>query len=332
MNTKKTFVIAEIGNNHEGNLALAKKMILLANKSGVDAVKFQTYNTNDFINPILKKNFKRLKKFELSINQFKILRNFAKKLKLKFITTPLDLNSLKKISNNLDIIKIASSDNNFFYLIEEALKTKKKIIISLGLTDNKLLKIIKKKILFFLNKYNISKKKVAFLHCVTSYPVEDAGVNLKAILFLKNFFKPFDVGYSDHSIGNEACVGAVSLGAKIIEKHFTFNKKFSSFRDHKLSADYHDMHALVKSIRKIEIQLGKKEKIINKTEKSFLKVLRRAAYAKRLIKKNKKLDKNDFLFQRPWAKNSTLNPKKLLGKKVIKNINKYKLIKLKDLK
>ena len=97
--------------------------------------------------------------------------------------------------------------------------------------------------------------------------------NLNTIISLKKLLKPFDVGYSDHSIENEACLAAVSLGANIIEKHFTIDKNFSSFRDHKLSADYFDMQKLVKSVRKIELQLGRSEKLLIKLKKNILKFL-----------------------------------------------------------
>ncbi len=332
MSIKRTYIIAEIGNNHEGNFSIARKLIILAKKAGVDAVKFQSYNTENFINPSLKKSFKRLKKFELDISEFKKLKLLARKLKLNFISTPLDLYSFKKINSFLDVIKIASSDNNFFYLIEQALRTKKKVIISLGLADKKLLKTIRQKVLLLCKRYRVNKKNVSFLHCITNYPVRDEHVNLNAITYLKKFFKTFDVGYSDHSIGNEACIAAVSLGANIIEKHFTIDKNFSSFRDHKLSADYFDMQELVKSVRKIELQLGKSEKIINQTEKNYLKILRRAAYARKNIKKNKKINYDDIVFQRPWSANSTLDLKKLLGRKVIRNLKKNEPIKIKYLK
>lgn len=332
MKLNKTFIVAEIGNNHEGSYLNAKKMIILAKKAGVDAVKFQTFLVEDFINPTLKKSFNRLKKFQLSIKEFKNLKVIAKKLKIKFLSTPLDARSLKNISSSLDIIKIASSDNNFYHLIELAIKTKKEVIISLGLTNNKDLLILKKKIILILKKHQSNAGKISFLHCVTNYPVKDEDVNLNVIKNLKKILKPFRIGYSDHSLGNEACIIAVSLGASIIEKHFTLNKNFSNFRDHKLSADFIDMKNLVNSIRKIEKQLGVKEKKINKIEKGYLKILRRAAYAKEDIKKNSKILENQIVFQRPWHSNSSLDPKKIFGKITRKFIKKNGKIKLSDLK
>ena len=117
----------------------------------------------------------------------------------------------------------------------------------------------------------------------------------------------------------------------MIEKHFTINKKFSSFRDHKLSADYDDMKNLVISIRKIEKQLGVKEKKINKIEKSYLKILRRATYAKIDLKKNFKISENVISFQRPQNIYSSLDPKKFL-EKLLKKCQKNNPIKIKDLK
>lgn len=332
MKPNSTLIISEIGNNHEGNYIKAKKMILLAKKAGVDAVKFQIYSVNDFINPSLKKNFKRLKKFQLSIKQFKNLKFFAKKLKIKFASTILDVKSFKSIYNYLDIIKIASSDNNFYYLIDQAIQTKKKVIISLGLTNDSDLAILKRKVLSIVKRHRASTEKISFLHCVTNYPVKDVDINLNVIQSLKSKFKPFKIGYSDHSIGNEACIAAVSLGATIIEKHFTHNKNFSNFIDHKISADFNDMKNLVSSIRKIEKQLGTKEKKINKIEKNYLRIIRRSAYAKKDIKKNSKIFENQIVFQRPWHHNSSLDPQKIIGKISKKLIKKNEPIKISDLR
>ena len=125
------------------------------------------------------------------------------------------------------------------------------------------------------------KKKISLLHCVTSYPVEDKFVNLNSIPYLINKTN-LTIGYSDHSLGFEACLGAVTLGAKIIEKHFTINKKFSKFRDHAISADFNEMKVIVKGIRKIENQLGELTKDITKAEKKiFNEIEKRALFNKR---------------------------------------------------
>lgn len=310
---KKVFVIAEIGNNHEGNFNNAKKLINLAAKAGADAVKFQTFKTNNFV---LKKNLKRfnqLKNFELKFEQFKMLKKIANKKKLKFISTPLDIASGEFLLEQIDIIKIASGDNNFFPLIEKILKSGKSMIISTGMTNIHHIRDLIKFIYKFYNKKD-AKKKIAFLHCVTSYPVEDRFANLKSIQYLQKKLK-FTIGYSDHTIGNEACIAAVAMGARIIEKHITLDKKFSNFRDHAISADFKDFKSLICSIRKVEKQLGKFDKEIQKPEKKIIESVRRGLYAKKDILKGEIINIKNVNFLRP-SMNSDFNYlKKFLGKK-----------------
>jgi|TARA_B110000037_G_scaffold214511_1_gene270515 N,N'-diacetyllegionaminate synthase len=327
-NPNKTFIIAEIGNNHEGNYQLAKKMINLASKSGVDAVKFQTYKTSFFINKNDKKRFKKLKNFELSYAQFKNLKKIANKLGLLFISTPFDLESANFLSKNSDIIKIASSDNNFFKLIDVVLKSKKPVIVSTGLaniSEIKRIVLLAKKIL--KSKFN---KNFALLHCVSAYPVEPKYANLNSIKFLKEKFNCI-IGYSDHTIGNEASLVAISLGAKIIEKHFTINKKYSSFRDHQLSADFIDLKNIVDSSRKIELMLGKKNKMLQKNEIKNIKEFRRSIVSSRDLKKGEKLTEKDVKYLRPG---NGLNPnqiKKIINKVLKKNLQSDQVIKMSDI-
>ena len=174
------------------------------------------------------------------------------------------------------------------------------------------------------------KNKICLLHCVSDYPVDDKYANLNSIPFLKKNYK-LNIGYSDHTIGPEACIAAVSLGAKIIEKHFTLDKNFSNFRDHLLSADFVEMKYIVKSIRKIEKLLGKFEKKIQINEKKNIKLMRRSIYASKKIIKNQYIDINDLKFLRPQLNNSILNHKKIIGRKVRKTIDVNKIVKLKDL-
>ena len=309
----KTFIIAEVGNNHEGNFAVAKKLVILAAKAGVDAVKFQTFKTENFIRKKDKKRFNQLKKFELSYEKFEFLRKLANKNKIKFISTPLDLESADFLLKKADAIKIASGDNNFFPLIEKVLNSKKPLIISTGMTNLKNLKYLINTIENKIGKRK-TKNRVSLLHCVTSYPVEDRYANLRSISYL---IKKLDIniGYSDHTIGNEACLTSVALGAKIVEKHFTLDKNYSKFRDHALSADFSDLQNLVKSIRKIERQLGSSNKEIAPPEKKIIKIVRRGVYAKRIVKKGEKVSPINSEFLRPSNSHDFLNIKRIFGKK-----------------
>ena len=242
------------------------------------------------------------------------------KKKLKFISTPLDFSSAEFLIKNADIIKIASGDNNFLPMIQRILKSKKPMIISTGMTNFIDIKNLIKIILKYLKKKK-ALEKIAFLHCVTSYPVELKYANINSIPYLiKNL--NFLIGYSDHTIGPEACLGAVALGAKIIEKHFTIDKNFSKFRDHALSADFLELKNLVSSIRKMEKMKGKFEKVIQSPEKKMIKIIRRGVYAKNNIKSQEKITLNNSTFLRPAKTRNFLDLLDYIGKKTKKNIKK----------
>ena len=328
-NLKKTFIIAEIGNNHEGNFKIAKKLIQLAYKAKVDAVKFQTFNTEDFINKKDKKRFAQLKKFQLTKKQFIELKNFAHSKRLKFISTPLDINSADFLIKNSDIIKIASSDNNFFPMIDRIILSKKNVIISTGLVDINDIVFLKNRIYKLIGK-ELAHKRVAFLHCVTSYPVQDKFANLNSVNFLIDKLN-FKIGYSDHTLGLDSAFVAVSMGAKIIEKHFTIDKNFSNFRDHSLSADFKEMREMVEKIRKIELIKGKYQKKIQICEKNFLKTVRRSAYAANQIKRGELLNLKNTKFLRSENSKNFFNIKSIIGKKLIKSVEKGRKIVKKNL-
>ena len=328
MDTKKIYIIAEIGNNHEGSVVTAKNLIKSAYRSGVDAVKFQTYITEEYVtksNP----SFKRLKKFELRPEDFIELYSYAKKLNLDFISTPLDFSSAKLLIDLCSQIKVASGDNNFYDFIEYLLNKNKKLIISSGLTSMRDLRDLVK---FILKKKGVKylKNNLTLMHCVTSYPVEDQMANLLSVRFMKENFSKYQIkiGYSDHTIGLTAPIAAVALGAQIIEKHFTLDKNFSKFRDHKISLEPEEMKLLVSHLRKLEKQLGTYGKNIQKSEKKFTKIVRRNLFAKIKIFKNEKLNKRNVLFLRSKLKYHNNLRRNLFNSKSKKNYLPGDLIKI----
>jgi N,N'-diacetyllegionaminate synthase len=326
---KKTFIIAEIGNNHEGNFNIAKKLIKAAANTGVDAVKFQTFITNDFVSSD-HPSYEKLKKFEFTYQQFLKLKKIANEKKIIFISTPLDFLSANFLKKNCKIIKIASGDNNFYDLINIFLDFKKQLIISTGMMN---ITNIEQLIKFILEKKGnkFLKNNLSLLHCVSSYPAEDRSLNLMSIKYLADKYKEINIGYSDHSVGYDACVTAVALGAKIVEKHFTLNNNFSNFRDHKLSLNPADMEIMVKKIRKVEIQLGKYEKVIQKNEKKIIFLARRSMIAKKLINKNETMTFYNTSFLRPQYKESEIINEVLNKKQSRKKLNPKELIKNKFL-
>lgn len=324
-NLKKTIVIAEIGNNHEGNFSLAKKMIIAAKKCGVDAVKFQT-----IIPELLvikdEKRLKQLKRFQFSFKQFASLANFAKKKKILFFSTPTDEKSAKFLNKIQKLFKIASGDNNHYSLIKLIASFNKSIFLSTGLADLNLIKNTKE-IIFKEWKKKENKKKLVIMHCVSSYPVENKYANLLAIKSLKENFRDCIIGYSDHTQGILAALIAVSLGARVIEKHFTLDKNQSQFRDHKLSADPNEMKLLVENIRAYESMLGNGVKKIELCEKKNIKMIRRSAVAEKNINKKEIItnDKIKWLRTKEGIKIEKINT--ILNKRAKKLIKKNTIIK-----
>ena len=323
----KVFIVAEIGNNHEGKLLNAYRLIDKAKEAGVDAVKFQTYNIKKFYSSDTdKKKIKRLNQFRLSYDNVIKLSKYAKKLGLVFFSTPLDEESAVFLNKIQNIFKISSGDNDFYNLIGKVLTFNKPIIISTGMLDFKGIK----KLYQFIKKKNF-KNQICFLHCVSSYPVPINELNLNSIRFLKEKLPDCIIGYSDHSDSIESCILSAHLGANVIEKHFTLDKNFSSYRDHKLSATPTEMKRLVETVRNLDNILGKKNKFIQKCEKEGLIASRRSIASNKILKKNTIIEANDIFYVRPRARFSISDAKKLIGKKVKKDMKYGEQFKLKNL-
>ena len=286
------YIIAEAGVNHNGDIQLAKKLCEAAKQAGVDAVKFQTWKTENIVTqgaPLAvyqqlnisskgDSQFEMLKKLELSYDDFVELQNYCETIGVRFLSTPDDEESLEFLSGlNLDFIKIGSGEvNNIPYLRKIGAK-KQPVILSTGMS--------------FLGDveraYNIllesGASSVKLLHCTSNYPCPMNEVNLNAMLTLKAAFK-CEVGYSDHTLGIEVPIAAVALGATIIEKHFTLDKNMDG-PDHKASLNPEELKEMVQSIRNIEIALGNGIKCPNNSETKTSKVVWKSIVAAKIIEK-----------------------------------------------
>jgi N,N'-diacetyllegionaminate synthase len=319
------YIIAEIGINHEGNFNLAKKSIKSAKDSGADAVKLQLFNpntlakeksvkTNDQKKRISKKEtlFQMLKRMSLNLNQLKRLKKYAKNISLDFICSIFDeesLNLSKKIG--LDAYKIASSDLTDLKLIKQIQKIDKPVILSTGMGSYNEIKTAIK---------ILKEKKVYLLHCVSLYPCPISLINLKRMISLSRKFK-LPTGYSDHSLGVNACLMALSMGSKIIEKHFTLNKNWIG-ADHELSADYKDMKIICDFSKNYQKLSG--NGLIEPTtkEKKMRKFFRKSIVAKQDIEKNEKISLVKVEGRRPGKYVGIENLGKILNKKIKKKIKK----------
>jgi N-acetylneuraminate synthase/N,N'-diacetyllegionaminate synthase len=325
---ERVLVIAEIGNNHEGDYALAEKMIKLAAEAGAGAVKFQTIVPEKLIASKTTEEICKFRKFQLSYGEYEKLHRVANDEGLIFLSTPFDLESARFLNDLVPAFKIASGDNNFFELIELTARTGKPIILSSGLADIK--QIVTTKILIQqIWKESTIKQELAVLHCVSSYPVKPDETNLLAIKHLQEKLDVI-VGYSDHTMGIEAAVLSVALGARIIEKHFTLDKNYSDFRDHQLSADPEELSILVKRVENADILLGVEEKCIQKGEKENFEKMRRSIVADHDLRQGTILRKEDLTWLRPGGGLEPGRESEILDKKIVRNISAGEYITLRD--
>lgn len=318
---KNVFVIAEIGNNHEGDFSVAQDLIECAAAAGADAVKFQTCVPENFISIADQERLTRLREFSFSHSQIKALQQKAISCGLVFFSTPFDIESANFLNSLQTLFKIASGDNTFFPLIETVGAFGKPTLISTGLADLDLLDKI------YLRWSLVSdKRKLAFLHCVSSYPVPLGDTNLGAIYKLRERYPDLTIGYSDHTIGIDAATYAVAAGARIIEKHFTIDKHHSDFRDHQLSADPDDMKMLVENIRKVEVLLGASEKKIQPSEVGMETAIRRSIAVSRDIPKGSILTFADLTWVRPGTGLLVGNESLVIGKLLNRSLRRGELI------
>ena len=285
----RTCVIAEAGVNHNGDVAIAKKLCLAAKNAGADIVKFQTWITEKIITQNVKQadyqsentgsnqsQFDMLKKLELSYDDFREIKKYCDEIGITFASTADEQDSLDFLVDlGIPFIKIGSGDiGNIPYLRYMGTK-KMPVILSTGMST--------------LGDVEISiqalreggAKNIKLLHCTTNYPCPYNDVNLKAMDTLRTAFG-LDVGYSDHTEGIEVAIAAVARGATIIEKHFTLDKNMDG-PDHKASMEPDEFSCMVDCIRHIESAIGDGQKIPTKTEDEISKVVLKRIVARREI-------------------------------------------------
>lgn len=312
---ERVLIVAEIGNNHEGSYALAEDMVCKAAEAGADAVKFQTFRTEHYVGRADTVRFARLKQFELQFEEFSRLSERARQHGLLFLSTPFDLGSADFLNEIVSAFKVSSSDNMFYPLLDRVAGFGKPILLSTGLVDIATIEKSVTQIQLVWQEQGFTDLGLALLHCVSSYPVAPEDANLAAITTLEKEFS-CTIGYSDHTLGINAAVLAVALGARIIEKHFTIDKNYSDFRDHQLSADPAEMRELVDRIRETEVLLGSGEKKPAKSEKKAEHVMRRSIVAARDLSAGRVIEFEDLTWVRPGGGMSPGDEGLLLGRKL----------------
>lgn len=327
--SQKVLVVAEIGNNHEGSFAMAQKMIEQAAEAGADAVKFQTFLPQYYVSKADSTRLERLQGFQLSYKQFEELAQKADDLGVIFFSTPFDLQSAHFLNSIQPVFKIASGDNNFFPLIDTVARFGKPMMVSTGLAEPELLDRLYSNIQKIWLKTGCNSD-LAFLHCVSSYPVPLEQANLGAIATLYARYSKAVIGYSDHTLGIEVAVYAVAAGARIIEKHFTLDKKYSDFRDHQLSANPEEFRQLVDDIRHLETIMGTGIKMIQKCEKDLENSVRRSIAAATDISGGTVLNKAHLTWVRPGIGFPPGDEARIIGRTLRRSLEQGELITLED--
>ena len=329
INNKKTFIIAEAGVNHNGSLKKALELIDFAKLSGADAIKFQTFKaenlTTDYApkaeyqkykSPRRETQFQMLKKLEFTEAMHEACFEKCKKKKIIFISSAFDIESLSYLEKfNLSYFKVPSGEITNIPYLEVLGKFKKKVFLSTGMSSiHEIKKAIKT-----LSINGTKKNNITLMQCTTAYPAPYDEVNLNTIATLRSIFK-LDVGFSDHSLGVQASIAAVALGAKVIEKHLTLSKKLKG-PDHKASLDPKEFKFMVQGIRIVEKTLGDKIKKITRSEKKNIYIVRKSIVAKKNIKKGEKFTIDNITTKRPEGGLSSIYWEKVIGRKAIKNFN-----------
>ncbi|MDQ7085359.1 MAG: N-acetylneuraminate synthase [Sulfurovum sp.] len=305
---KRVFIIAEAGVNHNGSIALAKKLIDVAVEAKVDAVKFQTFKAEKLVSKnaqkaqYQKKNindrdnlqFNMLKKLELDLETHHELISYCKEKNIMFLSTPFEHDSIELLSDlSLEIFKIPSGEIINLPYLRHIGKLNKKVILSTGMADIGEIEDA----LDILVEAGTSKEDITVLHANTMYPTPICDVNLRAMVTIGNTFD-IAFGYSDHTLGIEVPIGAVAMGASIIEKHFTLDNTMEG-PDHKASLEPDELIAMVKAIRNIEMALGSRVKKPTPSETPNIAVARKSIVASCDIKKGDLFNEDNLAIKRP---------------------------------
>lgn len=332
----RTFIIAEAGVNHNGDWDTAMKLIDAASEAGADAIKFQTFKTENLVSRSAQKaeyqkittwktetQFEMLKKLELSEKAHHDLFQYCQQRKIMFMSTPFDIESIDFLNNlGLELFKIPSGEITNLPYLRKIGKFNKKVILSTGMADLGEIEDA----LNVLTESGTPKNNIVVLHCNTEYPTPYEDVNLQAMLTIKEAFK-VNVGYSDHTIGIEIPIAAVALGADVIEKHFTLDKNMPG-PDHKASLEPKELKTMVEAIRNIEKALGDGVKKVSASELKNRPIVRKSIVAARHIKKGEVFTGENITVKRPGEGISPMKWDIIIGRRASKAFKKDEQIEL----
>lgn len=298
------YVIAEAGVNHNGRLDTAFKLIDVAKESGADAVKFQSFSTSDLVAkgvtkapyqqatvPEFEDQYEMLLELEINESFHKSIVEYCRDKDLTFLSTPYDSSNLRLLLElNVPVIKIASTDTTNLLFLEEIGRTGLPVILSTGMCS------VEEVSRAYQTLQRNGCEEIALLKCTSNYPTALDEVNLFGISELEGLFNT-TVGFSDHTAGIGAAPYAVACGAKIIEKHFTLDKKMKG-PDHRASLSPPELTELVKEIRLVERMLGQGKITPTKSERSTKRSLQKYFVCREQIKMGSEFSRENIIPKR----------------------------------
>lgn len=331
---KQVFIIAEAGVNHNGSLELAKELIDVAVRSGVDAVKFQTFRADKLVSKTAQKaayqqqttdasesQYAMIKKLELDITAHHELIAYCKSKNILFLSTPFDHDSIDLLNDlGMNIFKVPSGEITNLPYLRHIGSFRKEVILSTGMADLGEIEDA----LDVLIASGTLKEQITVLHATTEYPCPIEEVNLRAMQTIAYAFG-VKVGYSDHTNGIEVPIAAVAMGASVIEKHFTLDCMMDG-PDHKASLEPDELIAMVKAIRNIEKALGTGIKKASSSEAKNMSVARKSIVASRSIVKGERLCGENISVKRPGNGINPMSWDDIIGTIALKDYNEDELI------
>ncbi len=323
---------------HNGELSIAKKLIDIAVEAKIDAVKFQTFNPDSLLlkntpkveyqktsNENGENFFDLVKKYELSKQEFKILKDYCTEKDIIFLSTPFDELSVELLEGlNVSAFKVGSGDMNNFPLLKLICSKGKPIFLSTGMAS---LEEVKESVEFIKNN---GIKDLVLFQCTTNYPSNYNEINLNVIETFRKEFPNLIFGFSDHSPGFEASIGAVVKGVKVIEKHITLDKEMEG-PDHKASLNPEELMEWVRAIRNIEQALGKYEKIPSNNEIEIAQVVRKSVVTLNDLRKGDIIKREDVGIKRPGTGILPKLYEEVIGKRVKTDISRESVLNWEDI-
>ena len=340
-NYNKPYIIAELGSNHNGDMSLAKKLIIEAKESGADCVKFQSWSKETiFSKQVYDKNFflsddyrdrddftleEIVDEYSISEEELLKMKNFADEVGIDCTSTPFSKNEVDFLVDKLDtpFLKVASMDLNNYPLLEYMAKKQRPIVLSTGLSEfyeiDQAVKTIE----------NTGNNNIIILHCVATYPPKDTDVNLNNIKTLMSAYPDYPIGFSDHTLGTAVSLASVAFGVCLIEKHFTLDKNMEGW-DHKVSATKDEMQFIVDGSKKIVDAMGSFRISVTESDEQKREFRRSIVFA-RDMKKGEVIQESDIGYKRPGGGFDPGEKKYFIGRTLRKEVKNDAMLHNEDL-